>query len=376
MTLDDDQWLKIVDTFHAAAIGEQSWHAALDLFAQATGSQYGELIGLGSRTTIPIHLITNADPSWLDDFEAMGGGNPAINPRVNAGIHAKPLQVLRECDFITPDEYKRNDHIQELRNRWDWSYICLSTLHKSDDLLIGLAVGRTAEQGHVSDRERDIFASLAPHVRSAVLTQIALEGQHTTLLTGMLETLSMAAFLCDENGLVRAMTPCAETLISGQNGLKMKLNKLYCHHEKESRLLSEVIRTAATGLNKPGVPLQRTLVLSSLYKQPALTLDVMPLPQRWQHNFSFIPKVLVLAKHAASQKNADLSRRASILQIAYRFTSAEIDIAHKLVNGLTLEEIAHHRKAAADTVRTQIKSMRHKLSAHNQAELINRLHQL
>jgi hypothetical protein len=39
-------------------------------------------------------------------------------------------------------------------------------------------------------------------------------GQHTKLLTGLLELLSIPAFFCDRNGSLQCITPSAESLFS------------------------------------------------------------------------------------------------------------------------------------------------------------------
>jgi DNA-binding CsgD family transcriptional regulator/PAS domain-containing protein len=377
MIQSDDHWLAVTDVFYAAAIGEQSWEVALDMLAQATGSQMGQLIGIGSKAAVPFNLITNIDPRFTPEFEKMGGGDPAINPRVKAGMGGRPLEVLAESDFINPEEYKKHPHLQEVRQRWGVAYICLSTLERRNGMLIGLAAGRTEQQGHISTSERACFASLAPHMRAAVLTQIALEGQRSALLTGVLESLSIPAFLCDRQGLVQAMTPSAEKLLSESCGLQLRLNMLCAHHPGESKMLEDAIKLAALGLSKPCEPLHCTILVHSKseHQKPSV-LDIIPLPKQWQHEFSFVPRVLVVIRGTNVEAEATASRRASLLELGYGLTASEIDVALKLAAGNSAETIAVARNASIDTVRTQIKTIRGKLHAASQLELIAKLNQI
>jgi hypothetical protein len=42
----DDRWVALVDSFHAAALGGQSWDTALQGLADATGSRSAQLAAL------------------------------------------------------------------------------------------------------------------------------------------------------------------------------------------------------------------------------------------------------------------------------------------------------------------------------------------
>src|SRR5689334_20390385 len=184
---DDGHWMALTDRFHAAAIDGKGWYPALEGLAEATGSVGGELICLGDDAAIHLNIMTNTCPELLDAFIAGAGGDPSVNPRVKAGMEARPLEVLAESDFITPDEHRRHPHYQEFARPFDIPYICLTTLDRPQNGLIGLAVTRTEKQGHIDAEQRRAFASIAPHVRAAVRTHIALEGHGDALLAGALE---------------------------------------------------------------------------------------------------------------------------------------------------------------------------------------------
>lgn len=110
----EQQWLSVTDAFHEAAVDGESWYSALEGLATATGSRGGQLIGLRASAAVPINIMTNVDPACMDAFVEVGGGDPRINPRVNAGMNAPALRVMAESDFITPDEYKRHPQIERL----------------------------------------------------------------------------------------------------------------------------------------------------------------------------------------------------------------------------------------------------------------------
>ena len=366
MLRNDEQWLALTDEFYSAAIDGSRWYKALDGLARATGSSVGELICLGPDAAVPVNIMTNVDPGFHHEFVAAGGGDPAVNPRVNAGMKAPVLKVLAESDFITPDEYRRNAHYQEFAIPNDIPYICLVTLDRTPDLLIGLAVARNEAQGHIDAAGRAVFESLAPHVRAAARIQLSLEGQGAALLSGAMEALSMPAFVCDRAGRVHAMTPAAERLIDVQRGLQLRQNMLQAANPLDATVLRDAIEVAAAPRRAGAPPAVRTvMVRGDKQAAPSLVLDVIGLPPR-PFDFSQVARILVVAR---GERVGD-ERRAVVLQAGYALTAAETDIALQLTRGRTTEAIAGQRGVSVATVRSQIKAIMAKTGVGRQAELV------
>lgn len=369
MIRDDAHWLALTDAFYSAAIEGSDWYEALEGLAEATGSRCGELVGFGSNAVIPFNIMTNIDPEFVHEFEASGGGDPNVNPRVKVGMESPVLRVMAECDFMTPEEHKTNRHYNEFARPWDVPYICLATLEREKDLMIGLAVARSERQGHITPEQRANFAALAAHVRAAVRTQLALEGQGIHLVTGTLEAMSLAAFVCDRTGLVRAHTAAAETVINGGRGLKLRCGYLTAINPFDQKNLDSALLTAALGVAQPGKPLLRSILIrGATTDQPPMVLDIISLPSR-EYQFGFVPRVLVVVR---GPKRSD-EEKAQILQFAYGLTAAEADITLRLSRGQSAEAIALARNVTQGTVRAQIKTILGKCGVKKQIELIARL---
>lgn len=367
MLKDDQHWLSVVENFSAAALGSQSWITALEGLASATGSRAGELIGLGAGNAVPFNWLTDHGQDWADDFIAADGGNPEVNPYVRHGAALSELQVASSAEFVTPEERSASPFLMEFLAPYDVPYICLSPLVKEPGLLVGLAVARSHSQGEITAAQRAIFSSLAPHVRSSVKTQMSLEHQGADLVAGTLEALSFAAFVCDRSGLVRSMTPLAEQLVSDGGILKLRSGVLTGPSRKESRHLRDLIDHAALGLAVPGTPLTRTMVINAGATAP-LVVDVVPLP-RHDYAFSFRPRVLVIVR----ARQSDPDHVCSLLQLAHGLTPAEANVAVRLAEGESPEQIASARRASIATVRVQIRSVYQKLGVHRAGELTARL---
>jgi hypothetical protein len=132
MIRSDEQWLSIIDTFHSAAIGAESWETALQSFADATGSRSAQLAGFDSGTALAFNIMTNVDPALSNAV----AGTVSINPRVKPVSEAPVLKVIAEADFMAPEEWRRNPFYQEIAVRWDCPFIAMTNLERQMNTLL------------------------------------------------------------------------------------------------------------------------------------------------------------------------------------------------------------------------------------------------
>jgi DNA-binding CsgD family transcriptional regulator len=368
MVRNDEHWLSIVDSFASAALGVQSWNAALESLADATGSQGGQLVCVDSSTSIVFNILANVDPAigiWI-------GETVAINPRVKVANEAPILKVMADGDFISPAAYRRDPFYQEFARPWDVPYIGMTTVDRKKGRLVILGAVRSHRNGPITSAQRHVLELLAPHVRAAVRTNLALEGQSAAVLLAASESLSIPLFLCDRTGRVRNLTQAAVALVTSERGLQLKDGQLYAAQAADAKALSEAIDAAVIGHVKPGPPILRTVIIRGRQPDaPPLVLDVFTLPARGRmlESLSFTPHALVVARGP----RGDDARRVAILEAAYGLSAAESHIALQLAEGKTAEAIAINRRVAVGTVRAQIKAIFSKMGVNRQIELVARV---
>lgn len=347
-----------------AALGQVGWRAPLEAIGEATGSMGGQLIGLGSAGMIPFNMMTGVAPETASDFEAAGGGDPRINSRVRVGSAAAELEICDEARFTTAADMRRNPEYADWIHRYDMHHACLTTLVKSPDSLVGLAVLRGRRHGHIEADQKRAFAELAVHVRAAVRTQIALQDQGMLLATGMMEAMGAAVFVCEPGGGVRAMTPAAEALVTAGDFLRLRSGVLTTAHEADHAALTAEIAAAVRR-----APHARPLTaIRQLSGDDRLLVEACPLPV--DHAPAFRASVLVVA-HVAS---ADEARLGEVARILYGLSAAEAAVAAQLALGRNPTVIAHDRRVAVGTVRSQIRRILEKSGSSSQLEFAARLH--
>jgi DNA-binding CsgD family transcriptional regulator len=371
MIRSDERWLSLVDSFHAAALGEQRWDVALQGLANATGSRSAQLTGIRADTSIAFNTLTNIDPA----IPRLFAETAAINPRVAAANTAPVLEVMTDWDFITPEAYRRDRFCQEVLQPFDIPFVCFATLERSDEAFVALAIIRSHHEGHIASEQRQVFATIAPHVRAAVRTHIALQGHGTAVLTQAMDTLSIPVFVCDRTRKVVTLTGAAEALVRDGSALQLKVGKLHGPQPHDTQMLDDAIDAAVVSQRKPGPPASRTVIIRGRNPDAApVVLDVFALPSRCE-----MPSFAALAQRALvvvrGPRGAG-ARRATILTAMYGLTPTEAEIAVHLAEGRTAQAIATHRSVAVGTVRTQIKTIQAKLGVRRQVEMLARLNQL
>src|SRR5690606_7576248 len=118
-------------------------------------------------------------------------------------------------------------------------------------------------------------------------------------ISGALEALSLAVFVCDRWGVVRSMTPDAEAIVSQGNMLTLKRGVLASHRPQETRALNDAIAKASARLEAYAKPQAGTVIIGSGTNSPPLILDVLPIP-RQNFAFGFDSRVLIVAKGGKS----------------------------------------------------------------------------
>ena len=258
MIRSDEQWLSIIDAFHSAAIGAQSWETALRGFADATGSRSAQLTGVDQDGSVLFNVLTNIDPPA---FHSMFAATATINPRVKAASGAPVLKVMAEADFITPEQCRRDRFYQEVARPLDIPFMCFTTLQRQEDAFIALGAIRSAREEHITGEQREIFAALAPHVRTAIRTRLAFEGQGAAVLMGAMDALSIPVFVCDRTGRVGSLTQAAETLVTAGRGLELKKGRLQACWPEEAKALNDAIEAAVIWRVQRGPAVLRTVVV-------------------------------------------------------------------------------------------------------------------
>jgi len=349
----------------AAALQPDRWTEALDTMARHTGASHGQLIGIGGVRDVMFNLATNFDPSAFEKFVEVGGGSPEANFRIAASQrHIErgfydPILHERHYDEVIPQLPSRQyiDWCEEI----DVPFGCQTNLVIDGFGVVGFAALRKRKEGRTTAAQRSIFSRAAEAARRAVRLQERLEGEQARFLSGAYEAIGICAFILDARGRVLAHTASADELLAAGN---VRLSGASLDADAKPMSLRKAVDSliCKDGLSNIRVRIE----LPPL--QPPLLIEGFRLPTKsW--SFGRLP-------HAVLIVNAPRRDRAGVgqlLTLLYGLTAAEADIAVRLFDGKSRQDIAAERRVATETLRGQIKRIHAKCGVDGEAALMRLL---
>ena len=344
-----------------AALDPAAWPKALSWAAQAAGGHAAHLVGL-SRDGVVLNVADGYAAEALVDFERNGGGDPAINPRVGAARDAKVLSAVAENDFIGAEARRRHPFYASFLRRYDATFICMSPLIKSPNLLVVLGALRSETQGHVEAEARKRFEVLLEPFARSVEAQLDEEVRAAGLAAHVLECVGSATFICDPRGRVVDLSPSAERMARKGDPLRISAGLLRCSLDEQTERLAEAL-TISPGERRASARPPSSFIIMGRACDP-VRVDCVPLPADRLPLGAQVTTLVVVRDQAPSP-----SPSLAVLGL----TASEAEIARALADGLEIGEIARRRGARETTVRSQINSLYSKLGVRRQLELARKL---
>ncbi len=270
-------------------------------------------------------------------------------------------KAWRTSDLVSPDQYQSSVFYNEwIRQMGDDTFHCCGSVMRTvhGDGIIGLHRGKT--QQDFSDRTLAEFNRQIDHLRRmfAIRGKFAeIEGR-ANLLDSIFAAGHQAALLVSVDGRLQMANAAGEAALQCARFVRLKEG---CVRTTAYAVQADIDE----GLARAGSATDRrasTCLLQSADGEimvASLTPVLAPMAA---------PSVLVTIDDRQQRLPADLL--INHLRMAYRLSPAEADIAMKLADGATIQDISDQRGSAVGTVRTQVKSILEKMSARRQNDVV------
>lgn len=357
----EQTWRAFLD----APFVEDGWMTALRGFASATRSSRAQLVGIGD-TVCQFNVMTDIDPAYQQEFIEMQAWRPDVSWRV--ALSGDPFEVLSERHYDAAkaaapagsyDDY--DDHC----HKWGGGFGAQTVLHREGSGLIGLAILRDEKGGRTREADRRVFTEGAKYALAAVRIQRSMAHRGEQLVTGTLESMGLAAFLLDRNGRVTAKTPQAEALLGQDHGDVLRLTGTRLGATRSDGELQAAIARALAPDIAPAAYVQQLWLDAAREAAVGMRCEVIRLPQR-EYLFGFGVRLMVVVHPATDLSGHMLGSMRQALDL----TVAEAQIARRLADGASREQIAAERATSVQTLTTQIKSILRKGDVTREAELV------
>ncbi|MFK8254114.1 helix-turn-helix transcriptional regulator [Ancylobacter terrae] len=348
----------LTDRIYEAAVLPDMWPGVLgDICAVATARE-GVLISLRDDTA-----------KWIASSPFMDGLTREYYTYEGAQERLMRLLAVRRAGFVTDEDV--------------FSPAEIAALPVFADFLMPRGYGRgVATVVNIPDGSQIVFHAEGDHRRGP------LPSATIASLDALRPHLARAALLSTRLDFERART-AVETLAAigmpacavARRGTVIVANRLFDQSADywttrggdeialADRRSNEGLREALARLETMAAVLSLPMVVTPEVS-PAV-LHVIPVRRAASDLFSRAMAILVLSVAGARSHGP-----ASLIQSLFDLTPAEANVATRIADGRTAEEIAQADQKSVDTVRNQLKAVLQKTGCHRQSDLVRLLGQL
>jgi DNA-binding CsgD family transcriptional regulator len=366
MSIAEVEYRHALEAIARAPFDASQWLQTIVPALTKAANGYGaQLFGVTPTGGMQFNFTQGISEEVTREWELRGGTTERVNPRARIFAQA-PCTVHSDADLGRPEEY-RTEFFQD----FVYKHGCVDTrmvnLPRLDRTSICITVLKSRTTLAYDDRDHRSLTALIKPVADALRLRMLMDGDATRLVSGALDAVGKAAFVLNAYGRVIALTPRAENLVRHGKYFSVRNAILACRDRSAARSFEGAIQLACL---RPGSALRPQASQIALRRSDEIALaEIAPLPApHWSTRFG--PAAIAFLRESPK---ADVSQ---LLRGLYGLTDSEARIAASLVDGKSIEEIAHARRARVGTVRAQLKSIYRKADVHRQAELVSLVRQL
>jgi len=342
----------LISSMYEAALEPQRWSEVLLGLRGLAGSQGAALMfgnPTGGQVGIQLGHPPEADAAYARYYNA-------FDPLISYGVGRPPGTWCNDWRIVG-SRFRHTEYYNDFYRKYGWHACTALILHMEETFWACVSFQRAQGVDAFGDElERD-FASLLPHLQLSFRLYRETETLRAAsrLSALALETLDVALWAVDSAGKVVFTNQLAEAALAKRDAVASVSGRLLLL-DGDPCAFQAALRSATADLPKAGwVQLPRT----------RQTMTILPAPAVMQT----MPRLaLVMLRSRARKRTA-----AGALQVIYRLTPREADIACRVGEGAKPKEIADALKLSTETVRGYLKAVYAKTGFRTQAELAHSL---
>jgi DNA-binding CsgD family transcriptional regulator/PAS domain-containing protein len=349
----------IASLYQAAAKNE--WPQALKNIGDAMGGAF-TLIGVVDKATGRTASLTS-EPFQEGRKALYRERYFAINPRSTRAARSKPGDVFTDCDLAERRALDKHPYYAEYLSYRSFGYFVAGNLQNTPHKRVNLSIQRTIRKGHADGPDVALLAGLLPHAAAAfdLWERLQAVSAHAVLSRAALDAMTVGALVVDGNRKLSFANAAGSEALEDTGPLIAK-----DHLDTRQRGSSHAFQRALDAVFAVGGGEPQHLTVAGSDDR-AWRLTIKPMPGLAGVDGSFWQGALILAEvQRPLAKAADLQRELGL-------TAAEAALAVALADGKSARQYADNANVSINTVRTHLSSLRDKLVAKNQAQIVARV---
>ena len=347
-----------------AILDEGAFAALPGLIAGALGGR-SAVIHRYARDCAP-QLCTNYfdGPFMADVLDSVVTGNDIWT---QAGMATGILNRAVAMHRIVPDTDFRGSHMwnEVFRKHGDDTGHSMGIIVHADDAVLCVSSQRAWRQGAYGAREEAVLDAMQADLHRLFQARelIGRQQAHIADLTDLASAGDEPALVVGPELEVRAASPAAEAILAADDGLRLRRGRLMLADRRAEAGVQAAVRAAIGCLPDTCT----AFVCGRPSGDEPWRLRVLPTGRPGARTC-----LILIERSEASRRQ----RQHAWLRDHYGVTDAEAAIAHALVAGLSLDEIADARAVSKHTVRAQLRALLSKAGVSRMAELVALLSRL
>ena len=359
---------EVVGRCYEAAWDQSAWPSALSVLNDHVGSQAITLESYGPdfKTINDFHAV-GIDTESIDNYINY---YHALNPRHAVITRSMQGDVIFDQKVLSEKEMDHSEFYADLLRPYGLRYFLASTLIRNENQLVVLAEHICSRRGHSTQAGIEKIQLLAPYFAHAYQLSLKIgvlkESYETNLR--ILDSLDTGIVLLDNRAQLFFSNRSAEKLCLTHHAISLTSTGVWIRDAILRQQFNQALMHSRDAIFQPS---SQSLLIPGDATTAFLRIDISPLRARGHMADEFEVsvkrhKTLVLIRDVGSQQ----SLPDEVLKYCFSITQREIELARGLVDGQTLSQYADYAEVKITTVRSQFASLRSKLGAHNQADVM------
>ena len=357
--------LDLVGHVYDAVLHPELWDDTIDRIRRYVGLHLGAIGVNYLPSGNSISATTNISPEYLQimaetaDYIFDLWGGPSMLTRLPV---EEPLKML---DYSTPDMWPGNPYYERFAKPLGLADQIVLILEVSPTVVGSFGLGRHESMPEIDDVQLGTMASLAPHLRRAVLISDLLETRSVVASTfeATLGAIGSAVLLVDANSRITYANPRAEAMLREGETITQLNGRLQAPRELVKGQLERTI-AAAMGPDETvgpasGIPVRREDGTGQI-------VHVLPLERRADR-----PSSLAVAAVFVAEPNAALNLPLEAIRALYDLRPAEVRTLQLVASGQSAKAVAEALSVSESTVKTHTLRLFDKLGVHTRSELVS-----
>jgi len=343
--------------YEAAAVPEV-WPTAIARLAQIAGCTGGLLF---AHSDLGTNWVTSEEfAPVFERFMEQGWMNR--NARMAGLLAHGGTGFITDHDLFTDEELECVPLYTDFMRPEGYGWGTATHVRAASGENIVFTLERKFELGPVSRREVEVLDGIRPHLARAAVLASKLQMQRAQASLDSFERAGSPAALIGTQGNVTATNPSLETLL-GQVVIRAR-DKIALEDGRANKLLQQ----ALADLAHDRLGDTRSIPVPRRDDSPAFIIHVLPIRRQAHDIFSRAQAMLVV-----TTSDRSVRIETSLLCELYDLTRAEATVANRILEGLSVNEIAGDHRVSRETVRSQVKKILAKTGCRSQADFVRRL---